>query len=189
MRRMQAQTRAPGPHTGHLSRRTSCLGRPQDAYLRIRMRSIAVCSTGATLPLCLCQGSPWAGLWTTKPTGARDAPPQDPPPVVSTIRWWTPLSTGPTPWENAASHRSTARAVRPNAYEWPLTAQERRVLGASHDESDQGSDLEDTEDIDALVAALENYEEEEDDTEAFTELVLSTLTGAPWAQIAHFHYL
>ena len=50
-------------------------------------------------------------------TGVHDAPPQKPPPMVSTKRWWTPPSTGPTPSENAASHRAAARAVRPLAYE------------------------------------------------------------------------
>ena len=32
--------------------------------------------------------------------------------MVPTIRWWTPSSTGPTPSESAASHRSAARSVR-----------------------------------------------------------------------------
>ena len=43
--------------------------------------------------------------------------------MMSTRRWWTPSSTGPTPSESAASHRSAARAVRPDAYGEVVDAQ------------------------------------------------------------------
>ena len=49
-------------------------------------------------------------------TGVHHAPPPNPPPIASTNQRWTPSSTGPTPSENAASHRAAARAVSPHVH-------------------------------------------------------------------------